>query len=193
VLALAKLHRRLFPRLTAIRQRGTTMVVALIALTGLGTLGTITMLSVQGGFSTATSDRSHAIALYAAESGAMIGLSFLRDRYATAPARGFSDVTGASGNWETPSSIPGNERTPGQSGNPFSVDMRAWYRVTIKNNLTDPRFDDVGDADGDKRVFIYATGYGPDRSTATVEVEIQGTGLTSATAKVAVLSWREVE
>ncbi|MBK7539212.1 MAG: hypothetical protein IPI49_28365, partial [Myxococcales bacterium] len=50
----------------------------MIALTGLATLGSITVASVQGGVSTASADRFHAIAQYAAESGASAAMSYLR-------------------------------------------------------------------------------------------------------------------
>jgi hypothetical protein len=178
VLALSKLHRRLFRRLTAIRQRGTTMVVALIALTGLGTLGTITMLSVEGGLSAATADRSHAIALLAAESGAAAGLDFLR-RLSFSQYNWFSNNIRANNiGAETPPSIRGNERLPGQSGNVFSPDMKAWYRVTIYNNETDPNFGDTGSTsdsiDSDGFVILESVGYGPNRAVATIRVQVQG-------------------
>jgi len=178
VLAVEKMHRRRSGRLARLRQRGTAMVVTLIALTGLGTLGTITMLSVEGGLSAATADRSHAIALMAAESGAAAGLDFLR-RLSFSQYNWFSNNIRVSNiNAESPPAIRGNEKTPGQSGNVFSADMQAWYRVTIYNNETDKNFADTGSTsdslDSDGFVILESVGYGPNRAVATIRVEVQG-------------------
>jgi hypothetical protein len=173
------------------RRRGNVLLVVLIALTGLAALGSLTVVSVQGGLSTVTSDRSHSIALFAAESGASVALDFLRERYYLDVSRGFSDVTSSfPDDWQVPAAISGNEVLPGQPGNVFSPEMQAWYQVTVINNKTDPNWATPGLADGDSRVFLRSVGFGPDGATATVEVEIQGF---PPPGQVIVLSWREVQ
>jgi hypothetical protein len=182
VLALEKMDRRL-ARLAAgglaqrsaqgakrLRQRGTAMVVTLIALTGLGTLGTITMLSVEGGMTAAAADRSHAIAVYAAESGIMAGLHSVTPDAAS----GFTDLL-------LPG-LTGNRVMPGGSGNAFSPSMQAWYDVELKASQSNPN----------GRVIFVSTGYGPNRATATIEAEVFFffDGLVN---RYVILSWREVE
>jgi Tfp pilus assembly protein PilX len=211
--ALENTHRRSTRQRGTASQRGTAMVVTLIALTGLGTLGTITMLSVEGGLSAATADRSHAIALLAAESGAAAGLDFLR-RLSYSQYNWFSNNIRASNiGAETPPAIRGNERMPGQSGNVFSADMKAWYRVTIYNNETDPNFANSSTSDSidsDGFVVLESIGYGPNRAVATIRVEVQGIdggGTPEPTQTpprtlaappqfldgLSIVSWREVE
>jgi len=60
------------------RERGNSLVLAMIVLTALGALGALTVVSVQGGIASASSDRFHAIAVYAAESGGAAAMDFLR-------------------------------------------------------------------------------------------------------------------
>lgn len=151
-------------------QRGNAMVIALIALTGLITLGSLTVLSVQGGLASSGHDRFQAIALYAAESGAAAGVDFLRKTY--------DPLT----YWEQwvrepnvapvhPTAIPGNLRPPGDAENLFSPGMQAWYDVAIVNNRNDAGYATGNDTD--KRVIIRSTGYGPNGTVAIVEWEVQ--------------------
>src|SRR5437762_1816408 len=60
------------------RQRGNSLVLALIVMSALATLGSLTVVSVQSSLKTSTNDRSQTIALYAAESGAAYAMDFLR-------------------------------------------------------------------------------------------------------------------
>ena len=59
-------------------ERGNSLVLATIALTGLVTLGTLTVLSVQGGMASTGQERFNSMALYAAESGAAVAMDYLR-------------------------------------------------------------------------------------------------------------------
>lgn len=198
-------------------QRGNTLVVALIALTGLATLGAMTISSVEGGISSGTAERFHHIALYAAESGCGAGLDFLREA-SHSQYNWFSNSLRANNSGaETPPALRGNERLPGQSGNPFSANMSAWYRVTLYNNQTDRNFEGTygspDSLDSDGRVFLLCEGHGPSNAVASIMVEVQGVG--SGPAQVlppppapqrqllpapprdlddlVILSWREVE
>ncbi|MEZ4363916.1 MAG: hypothetical protein R3B48_27320 [Kofleriaceae bacterium] len=170
------------------------MIVTLIALTGLATLGAITVSSVQGGITSATSEKAHAIAIYAAEAGAMSAMDYLAPVYTL--ANHFSYVTRLSNiNPEVPPGLPGNEKLPGVAGNVFSPEMQAWYRVTVLNNPTDPNFDSAAaeaadQEDSDGRINLLSQGFGPDGATATLEVQLW---FDEPNNRFVVLSWREVE
>lgn len=131
------------------REAGNTMVLALIILTALGTLGTITVISVQSSLKASTNDRSQAIALYAAESGAAIAIDYLRNHFdgATAdlplntppwdrPKAWSAFVTQQNAN---PQSIDAFEPTAGPTptAKPFDDDIVAWYTTKILNNKDD--------------------------------------------------------
>lgn len=146
------------------------MLLAMIVLTALGTLSSLTVVTVQGGIASAGNDRFHTIAVYAAESGGMAAIDFLR--------RNLSLATGwtayvSPGNSDPPQpDLPGNNQDAGTSGNLFSSDVPGWYSVQILNNRTDSGF--ASGNDNDKRVVIRSTGYGPNGAVAVVEWEITG-------------------
>ncbi len=145
------------------------MLVALIAVGGLITLGGMTVLSVQGGLTAVSHDRHRSAALYAAESGAAVGMNYLRGQID--PTSYWSAFVNPSNNTlESPNGIPGNGVRPGQPGNIFSADMVAWYQVEIVNNVDDPGF--AAGTDDDKSVIVRSTGHGPNGSTAQVEWRI---------------------
>jgi hypothetical protein len=146
------------------------MVIALIALTGLITLGSLTVLSVQGGLASSGHDRFQAIALYAAESGAAAAVDYLRKNYDGA-AKWDAYVSDGNVDPPHPPGIPGNQRAPGDSQNLFSTGMQSWYDVAILNNPDDAMFATGGDDDG--RVIIRSTGYGPNGTVAVVEWEVK--------------------
>lgn len=179
-------------------QRGNALLVSLIALTGLGTLGIITVLSVSGGFSASTADRSHAIAVYAAESGITVGMRYLGlptldydDTPSTGRRFSYILVPGKDNYYDLPG-LPGNRMLPGNSQNLFSPSMKAWYDVRVKNNPTDPMINDTNDfEDSDGRIILTSTGYGPNRATATIEAELFYDEVPNE--RFVVLSWREVE
>jgi hypothetical protein len=155
------------------RERGNAMLVAMIVLTGLGLLSSLTVISVQGGASTTSNDRFHAIAVYAAESGGAAAIDYLRTNIN--PTQGFTE-------WvdqpiESPSDIPGNNVPPGGTGNPFSDDINAWYRVEVMNNRNDPMY--TSNIDSDRRVVLRITGHGPNGAVAVLEWDV-ATGIDAA-------------
>jgi hypothetical protein len=167
----------MFRRRSGRRQRGSALVVTLIVLTGLVTLGGLTVLAVQGGIGAAGHERHRTTALYAAESGAAAAMDYLRHNVDSvtkwsAFVEPNNDVP------QMPPDIVGNGVAHGTDGNLFSADTLAWYEVEILNNQDDAGFAAGDDRDG--RVVIRATGYGPGGATAQVEwqvgVEVRGAG-----------------
>jgi hypothetical protein len=157
------------------RQRGSALVVSLIVLTGLITLGGLTVLAVQGGISASGHQRHRSTALYAAESGAAAAMDYLRRNVdTTSKWSAFVEPNNVAPQF--PADIVGNGVPPGAPGNLFSADIRAWYEVEILNNLDDDGFAAGDDEDG--RVIIRATGHGPNGTVAQVEwqVGVQVTG-----------------
>ncbi|MBK9036126.1 MAG: hypothetical protein IPL61_33600 [Myxococcales bacterium] len=151
------------------------MIVALIALTGLVTLGSLTVMSIQGGITAVGQDRSKSVALYIAESGAAAGADYLRKNIQNVTF--FSDLVEPNNvNPQKPTGIAGNGARPGQSGNMFSLDQNAWYEVEILNNVEDGGLA-AGD-DTDKAVVIRSTGHGPGGATAQVEWYIAADAIT---------------
>ncbi len=151
------------------------MLVALIALTGLVTLGSLTVLSIQGGITAVSNDRSKSVALYIAESGAAAAQDYLRKNVhantGTAATSYFSELVEPNNvNPQKPTGIAGNGARPGEAGNLFSADMNAWYEVEIRNNAEDPGLS-VGN-DTDRIVIIRATGHGPNGSLAQVDLYV---------------------
>jgi hypothetical protein len=144
------------------------MVLAMIVLTALATLSSLTVVTVQGGISTAGNDQFHAQALYAAESGGAAAMDFMRKNIDL--ASGWTAyVTPNNANPKSPP-VPGNNVQPGQAGNLFTPGMQLWYSVQIFNNKTDSGF--AAGIDNDKRVIVRSTGYGPNGAVAAIEWEI---------------------
>lgn len=152
------------------------MLVALIALTGLVTLGSLTVLSVQGGIAAVGHDRHQSVALYVAESGAAASMDFLRRNVKVGPVYFSEYVEPSNATPQFPTGIVGNRALPGAPGNLFSTDMNAWYEVEILNNLDDPGFA-AGD-DTDERVIIRATGHAANGAMAQVEWQVQANAVT---------------
>ncbi len=184
------------PRARDRGQRGNTLIVAMIALTGLATLGALTISSVQGGITSTSSDSAHQIALYAAEAGVMVGMRYLNEpTYAYQSiangGEGFGNIVrNKNGDpYELPG-LPGNRVQPGQSGNIFSPGMKAWYDVHVKNNRTDPGYPNLTKYERDGRIVFTSIGYGPSGATATVEVEVE---FDDPKNVFTILSWREIE
>ena len=151
-------------RLPRDRQRGNSLVLALIVMSALATLGSLTVVSVQSSLKASTNDRSQAIALYAAESGAAYAMDFLR-------ANALSDwtpyFTPPNVSYPVDPNFPANRAQPKAGGNPFSDDQNAWFEIRFMNNAEDTA------ADTDKRVIIHSTGHGPLGSVAIVEWEVK--------------------
>lgn len=146
------------------------MLLAMIVLTALGTLSSLTVVTVQGGIATVGNDRFHAIAVYAAESGGMAAMDFLRKNINL--ATGWTAYVSPSNTAPPQPNLAGNNQEVGASGNLFSADIPGWYSVEILNNRTDSGY--ASGNDNDKRVVIRSTGYGPNGAVAVVEWEITG-------------------
>jgi len=156
------------------RERGNSLVLAMIVLTALGTLSALTVVSVQGGLETTGNDRFHTIAVYAAESGGAAAMDFLRKNVNL--STGWKTYISASNASPPQPNLPGNNVASGVAGNLFSPDTLGWYSVQILNNRDDTGFA-TGD-DNDKRIVIHVTGYGPNGAVAVIEWEITAQNVT---------------
>lgn len=136
------------------RERGNSLLLALIVMSALATLGSLTVVSVQSSLKASTNDRSESVANFAAESGAAAAMVYMRQYYVT-HGNSFAGV-------EVSPTIFGNNVAPGTVGSPFSNDQNASYSVVI---LPSPRI--AG------RYVIRSTGYGPQGTTAILEWEVQ--------------------
>lgn len=156
------------------RERGNSLVLAMIVLSALGTLSALTVVSVQGGIATAGADRFHAIAAYAAESGGAAAMDFLRKNVNL--STGWKSYISPNNASPPQPNLPGNNQLSGVAGNLFSPDILGWYSVQVLNNRNDTGFA-TGD-DADKRIVIRSTGYGPNGAMAVVEWEITAQNVT---------------
>jgi hypothetical protein len=168
------------PRLPRDCQRGNSLLLALIVMSSLATLGSLTVVSVQSSLKASTNDRSQTVAMYAAESGGAFAMEFLRARHTDDWNPYFA----------APLPCAGNGVLPGILGNPFSPDLNAWYEVEIVNNRNDPG---PLPGDNDKQVIIRSTGHGPQGSLAIIEWEVQWVdNPTSATDPLILVGWHVV-
>lgn len=152
------------------RQRGNSLLLALIVMSALATLGSLTVVSVQSSLKTSTNERSQAVAMYAAESGAAVAIDFLRTQLAN-DWSAYLTVGNAQPRPLLP--FPSNNALPGTQNNPFSADQNAWYAVEVLNNKNDPGFLPASNSDTDKQLIIRSTGNGPQGSVAIVEWEVR--------------------
>jgi len=156
------------------RQRGNSLLLALIVMSALATLGSLTVISVQSSLKTSTNDRSATIARYAAESGAAVAMDFLRGQLTTDWSTYFSP-----NNLEPrpPLPFPSNGAQPGTPNNLLSPDQNAWYLVEAVNNRNDPGFLPNSpiptNNDTDKQLILRSTGHGPQGSVAIIEWEVR--------------------
>jgi hypothetical protein len=156
------------------RQRGNSLLIALIVMSALATLGSLTVVSVQSSLKVSTNDRAQAIATYAAESGAAVAMDYLRSLL---PAQGAGFARSQS--WDTllstalpgtPLPFPSNGAPPGPLPSLLDPKLNASYSVVLFNNRDDPG----GPASNeDWTVIIRSTGVGPQGSVAIVEWEVQ--------------------
>jgi len=160
------------PRARRDRERGNTLILSLIVLTALGTLSAMTVVTVEGGIATTGNDRYHAIAAYAAESGAAVAMDYLRKNLNLSTGWA-AYITPSNLNPPSPG-LAGNNADVGASNNLFSSDVPGSYSVQIYNNRSDSGY--ALGTDADKRVIIHSTGYGPNGAIAVVEWEISGAG-----------------
>jgi hypothetical protein len=168
-------------------QRGNSLVLALIVMSALATLGSLTVVSMQSSIQLSTNDRAQTIALYAAESGAAVTMAALRNLFDPAPPNGwttwstyltsrnqppFPDITPL---------VPSSGARPGNASNLFDRDQNAWYEILLLNNRDDPSFGTgTGTNDTDGIVIIRSTGHGPQGSLAIVEWTVQRVGFWAA-------------
>ena len=168
------------------RERGNSLVLAMIVLAALGTLSALTVVSVQGGIATAGNERFHAIAVYAAESGGAAAMDFLRKNVNL--STGWKNYISARNASPPQPNLPGNNQDVGAASNLFSADIQGWYSVQILNNRSDTGYA-TGD-DNDKRVVVRATGYGPNGAVAVIEWEITAQNVTGLGRPCSVYSQR---
>jgi hypothetical protein len=163
------------PRARRDPQRGNSLLLALIVMSSLATLGSLTVVSVQSSLKASTNDRSGSIATYAAESGGAIAIEFLRTTYVEAlvpsPTAFWSAYTHPKNLTIEVPAFPSNGALPGSPGNPFSADQNAWFNVELLNNRDDPDFN--GGTDQDGQLIIRSTGHGPQGSVAIIEWEVR--------------------
>lgn len=156
------------------RERGNSLVLAMIVLSALGTLSALTVVSVQGGLATTGNDRFHTIAVYAAESGGAAAMDFLRKNVNL--STGWASYISPSNLTPPQPNLPGNNIASGAAGNLFSSDILGWYSVKILNNRSDTGF--ATGADNDKRIIIRSTGYGPNGAVAVIEWDVTAQNVT---------------
>jgi hypothetical protein len=173
------------------RQRGNSLLLALIVMSALATLGSLTVVSTQSSLKTATNDRAQTIAMYAAESGAAVAMNFLRNHFDPATTNQYSDwsaylkQSNANVVSVPTTDIPSNDVRPGLPNNLFSVDQQAWFDIQLYNTRNDPLFGALdGQCDGDGRLIIRTTGHGPQGSVAIIEWEVQRTDYTRGLSPV---------
>jgi hypothetical protein len=149
-------------------QRGNSLLLALIVMSSLAALGSLTVVSVQSSLKASTNDRAGSIAMYAAESGIALAIEFLRTNW-TAPGSWAPHIVGNNASTVT-LPFPSNGVVPGP-GNPFAADQNAWFLVQTLNNRGDTGY--VVGTDDDDQIILRATGHGPQGSVAIIECEIR--------------------
>jgi len=165
-------------------QRGNSLLLALIVMSALATLGSLTVVSMQSSIQMSTNNRAQEIALYAAESGAAVTMDFLRRTFDAS-----GGISTSWGNYCTANNaaplvpmapfILSSDALPGDLANHnlFSADQQAWYHIDILNNPDDQGFaTGTGTCDTDGILIIRSTGHGPQGSVAIVEWEVQRVG-----------------
>jgi Tfp pilus assembly protein PilX len=156
-------------------QRGNSLLLALIVMSSLATLGSLTVVSVQSSLKSSTNDRSQTIAQYAAESGAAIAIEYLRTHFNGNNA--WSALVNTNNDPAKPLGPPelnSGGAQPGAPDNPFSLDQNAWFTIELLNNLDDPGLGTAVDTDA--QIIIRSTGHGPQGSVAIVEWEVRRFG-----------------
>lgn len=169
------------------------MIVMMIVLVGLGTIAGLTVISMQSSSATTNNSRFSTIAVYAAESGAVAAMDYLRKNTGTpaGPPKYLSAFVTTSNTAVVPNlAIPGNDVLTGGPGNLLSADQRSSYTVLILNNRSDPNFAAGADMDSDGIVTLHVTGRGPNGSIAELEWEIKTDG--DVTHPLTILGWRQV-
>jgi len=154
-------------------QRGNSLLLALIVMSSLATLGSLTVVSVQSSLKASTTDRAQTVASYAAESGAAAAMDHLRGSFSD--ATGWGAEVSAGGAPLLLAGLASNNKPPGDLASILSADMNASFTVELINNLSDPGYNSGSPAtrDQDSIVIIRSTGHGPQGSLAVIEWEVQ--------------------
>lgn len=168
-------------------QRGNSLLLALIVMSALATLGSLTVVSMQSSIQMSTNGRAQTIALYAAESGAAVAMDFLRRNFDASGTLPFNGATTWSAyctannlslaNMSTV--IPSSDALPGDVAgrNLFDRDQNAWFHIDILNNRSDQSYtNNSPNCDTDGILIIRSTGHGPQGSLAIIEWEVQRAG-----------------
>lgn len=180
-------------------ERGNSLLLALIVMSALATLGSLTVVSMQSSIQLSTNDRAHTIAMYAAESGAAVAMDFLRQNFDASGNPAFGGSTSWS-NYVVPNNtpplvdmtafIPSCDALPGTPNNLFDRDQNAWFHIDLLNNRDDPSFKVGGANDTDGKIIIRSIGHGPQGALAIIDWEIQRVGFwASATPPPPVPVW----
>ncbi len=146
----------------------------MVSLVGLIGVGGVALLATQSDLSGTAHDRFQTVALHAAEAGVAAAMDALRNQHDSSD-HWTTLVTPENQDVELCETIAGNGVQPGEEGNLFSPDRKAWYEVQIQNNVSDPGFADG--EDDDSRVVIRSTGHGPNQARVILEVEVSGRNL----------------
>jgi hypothetical protein len=158
------------------------LLIVLITLTALLGIGAVTMLSVRSETQSAGEDRFEQLSLYAAESGAAMGMEFLRLNC------NFNLVVSPSNSAPvSPAAILGNFAPPGDPANVFAPELQSWYTVTILNNENDSGF--TAGTDNDRDLILQVVGHGPNQAQSTIQVEISDA---ACGAPFVISGWREL-
>ena len=150
-------------------QRGNSLLLALIVMSSLATLGSLTVVSVQSSLKASTNDRAGSIAMYAAESGIALAIEFLRTNW-TGPGSWMTYIRPSNSPKVFPP-FPSNGAQPTSTDNPFGADQNASFQVETLNNRGDTGY--LLGTDDDDQILLRATGHGPQGSVAIIECEIR--------------------
>lgn len=156
------------------------MLVVMLSLTGLASVGAVSLMMANGSLKGAAHQRFQDVAMMAAESGVAAGMAYLRTEY-DSDTRWSELVEPNNEDPQVPAALPGNQVQPGAVGNLFSSGVTAWYEVTVLNNAGDPGL--AAGNDQDARVVLRSTGHGPDGAMVIVEVEVGGSGLVTLSSQ----------
>ncbi len=168
------------------RQRGATIIVALIVLSALLMTGTIMILKVQRGARASSQARFQSVAHFAAESGVSAGMEFLRTN--VVPVTFFGAFVSPNNSVvQTPLGIPGNTLPHLDPANLFTGSIEMSYEVSLLNNLDDPGFSAGNDDDG--IIILRSIGRGPGTSMVVLEVSVDG----SALGPLEVIHWNVIQ
>ena len=166
-------------------ERGNSLLLALIVMSALATLGSITVVSMQSSIQMSTNDRAQTIAMYAAESGAAVAMDYLRKIFVADGSQAYTSWNFCTANNDAlvdmSSKITSSDVRPG-TGTPahpylFGDDQNAWFHIDLLNNRNDEGFkNNYPNCDNDGIVIIRSTGHGPGGSLAIIEWTIQRVG-----------------